>query len=167
MRATTLAASMTLPLLATLLLAGCAAAPAPPAASAPSAAVAALTRQVADTERAFAASLARRDFAAFQRFIADDAVFYSSPAPLRGKPAVTAYWQRYFDGAEAPFAWAPEEVDVLADGTLAATSGPVRDAAGRTIARFYSVWRLEAPGRWRIVFDKGDVPCQCVGRRQP
>jgi hypothetical protein len=31
----------------------------------------------------------------------------------------------------------------------------VRDADGKPIARFNSVWRQEAPGVWRVVFDKG------------
>jgi ketosteroid isomerase-like protein len=29
------------------------------------------------------------------------------------------------------------------------------NAEGQPIARFNSVWRQEAPGVWRIVFDKG------------
>jgi len=44
---------------------------------------------------------------------------------------------------------------------LALSSGPVRDPQGKLIARFNSVWRLEAPGRWRIVFDKGADVCAC------
>jgi len=34
----------------------------------------------------------------------------------------------------------------------------VLDAAGKPIARFNSIWRQEAPGVWRIVFDKGQPP---------
>ena len=41
------------------------------------------------------------------------------------------------------------------DGTLALSTGPVRNPAGQPIARFNSIWRQEAPGVWRIVFDKG------------
>jgi ketosteroid isomerase-like protein len=162
MRATPLSA---LTICAALLLAGCAGGPAPSTTQAVD--IAALTRQVADTETAFAATMAARDFAGFQQFIADDAVFYSSPEPLRGRAAVARYWKRFFEDEKAPFSWAPEQVDVLRDGQLASTSGPVRDGAGRPIARFYSIWRQEAPGRWRIVFDKGEVPCQCVGERRP
>lgn len=44
---------------------------------------------------------------------------------------------------------------MLGDGTLAHSSGPVRDASGKPIARFNSVWRQEAPGVWRVVLDKG------------
>ena len=30
------------------------------------------------------------------------------------------------------------------------------------VATFTSVWRLEAPGTWRIVFDKGNDVCDCA-----
>ena len=44
---------------------------------------------------------------------------------------------------------------MLADGSLAHSTGPVRDADGKLTQRFNSVWRQESPGVWRIVFDKG------------
>jgi hypothetical protein len=62
---------------------------------------------------------------------------------------------------EAPFSWEPDQVEVLDSGTLAHSSGPVYDPKGKIIARFNSVWRLEAPGKWRIVFDKGTDVCDC------
>ena len=65
--------------------------------------------------------------------------------------------KRFFDAKEAPFSWAPDHVVVLADGTLAHSTGPVRDPSGLAVARFNSVWRLEAPGVWRVVFDKGET----------
>ena len=43
-------------------------------------------------------------------------------------------------------------------GTLALSTGPVRDPAGSVVATFTSIWRREA-GRWRIVFDKGNEAC--------
>lgn len=116
----------------------------------------ALTRQVADTERAFARSMAERDHAAFTAHLSEPAVFFSGPQVLNGKAAVAAAWKRFFEAKEAPFSWAPDQVVVLGDGTLAHSSGPVRDPSGKPIARFNSVWRLEAPGVWRIVFDKGE-----------
>jgi len=115
----------------------------------------ALQREVADTERAFARSMAERDHAAFTRHLSEQAVFFGGARVLRGKAAVAAGWQRFFEAKEAPFSWAPDLVEVTADGQLAHSSGPVRDPQGQPIARFNSVWRLEAPGRWRIVFDKG------------
>ena len=43
---------------------------------------------------------------------------------------------------------------MLPDGTLALSTGPVLDPAGKPIGRFNSIWRLEAPGVSRVVFDK-------------
>ena len=60
---------------------------------------------------------------------------------------------------DAPFSWEPEQVQVLDSGTLALSSGPVRNPEGKTVATFTSIWRLEAPGVWRIVFDKGNRVC--------
>lgn len=62
---------------------------------------------------------------------------------------------------QAPFSWDPETVVVLASGTLALSSGPVRNPAGERVGAFNSVWRRQADGRWRIVFDKGCPPCDC------
>ena len=64
----------------------------------------------------------------------------------------------YFATPEAPFSWEPDQVEVLESGTLALSTGPVRDPAGVVIARFNSIWRLEAANRWRVVFDKGSPP---------
>jgi ketosteroid isomerase-like protein len=114
-------------------------------------------REVRDTELSFARSMAERDFAAFASHVSEHAVFWSGSKVLRGKAAVLASWQRFFDGAQAPFSWEPDEVVVLGDGNLAQSSGPVRDAAGKLIARFRSVWRREAGGRWLIVLDRGEA----------
>ena len=114
----------------------------------------ALERQVADTERAFARSMAERDHAAFTKHLSEQAVFFGRKV-LNGKGEVAAAWQPFFVEKEAPFSWEPDLVVVTADGLLAHSTGPVRDPAGKPIARFNSVWRLEAPNTWLIVFDKG------------
>lgn len=114
----------------------------------------ALRRQVEATERAFARSMAERDHAAFTALLSEQAVFWA-PQVTRGKAAVAAAWKPFFDGPKAPFSWEPDEVQVLADGTLAHSSGPVFNPEGRRVARFNSIWRQESPGVWRIVFDKG------------
>ena len=117
-----------------------------------------LRQQVFDSERAFAATMAARDFDAFGRFLAHEAVFMSNAESLRGADAVRKAWRRYYDGAQAPFSWRPEQVEVVSSGTLAFSSGPIIDRYGKRIGSFNSVWRLEAPGRWRVVFDRG---CAC------
>ena len=120
-----------------------------------------LANQVRERERAFAKTMADRDHAAFVSFLADDTVFVSDPAALRGKPAVAAGWKRFYDGAQAPFSWDPERVEVLDSGALAFSSGPVRDPQGKRVGTFNSVWRREPGGAWKIVFDKGCPACDC------
>jgi ketosteroid isomerase-like protein len=118
-----------------------------------------LRREVAETERAFAKTMADRDAARFATFIADEAVFFAGENALRGKAAIVRAWARFYEKPEAPFSWEPDQVQVLESGTLALSTGPVRDAQGRLIARFNSIWRRERPGTWRIVFDKGGAAC--------
>jgi ketosteroid isomerase-like protein len=120
-----------------------------------------LKKQVADTERAFAATMKARDHVAFTSFLSDEAVFFTGAAPLHGKEAVAKGWKRFYEKPAAPFSWEPDEVEVLASGTLAISSGPVYDPGGKLISRFSSIWRQEARGQWRIVFDRGSEVCEC------
>lgn len=117
-----------------------------------------LREQVVSAERAFARSMANRSLAEFSAHVADEAIFFTGPVPLRGKSEVVAGWARYFESAAAPFSWEPDQVEVLQSGTLALSTGLVRDPAGKVIGRFNSVWRQEAPGVWRVIFDKGSPP---------
>jgi ketosteroid isomerase-like protein len=136
------------------LFAGCALTP-------PQSNTADLQRQVADTERAFAKTMADRDHAAFVTFLSAEAIFFAGPTPLHGRQQVADAWKRFYEKPNAPFSWAPETVEVLDSGTLALSSGPVWDPKGKQFATFTSIWRLEAPGVWRIVFDKGNDVCDC------
>lgn len=111
--------------------------------------------QVFATERGFAATMAHRDLAAFGGFIDDEAVFLGGAEPLRGKGRIVESWARYFNGEEAPFSWEPDQVEVLASGMLAFSSGLVRGPDGQPVARFNSIWRQQSSGAWKIVFDKG------------
>ena len=121
-----------------------------------------LKQQVADVERAFAATMKTRDLKAFGEFLSDETVFFSGPVPLHGKNAVMGFWKKFYDKPQAPFSWEPKEVEVLKSGTLAISSGPVYDPSGKHFANFSSIWRLEAPGKWRIIFDKGWEQCECA-----
>ena len=148
------------PLLAVLVMSGVV-----PGASAQTPDLDALRRQVEAAERAFAKSMADRDLAAFERHLSEGTIFYGRSV-LRGKAAVVAAWKGFYDGPTPPFSWEPDQVDVTPDGTLAMSTGPVRDPAGKRVSRFNTVWRQEAPGVWRVLFDKGQ-PLTESDRQQP
>jgi ketosteroid isomerase-like protein len=114
--------------------------------------------EVFAAERAFARSMADRDFTAFGRHIAEDTVFFSGSTPLRGRTAVLAAWQAFFAEPAAPFSWEPDQVEVLASGDLALSTGLVKNAEGVVTARFNSIWQRQRDGRWLVVFDKGGTP---------
>ena len=114
-----------------------------------------LQQQVMETERAFAKTMSDRDHQAFVSFLSDEAVFFAGAQVLRGRQQVADAWKPFYESADAPFSWEPVTVEVLPSGTLALSSGPVHDAEGKLIAEYTSIWRLEAPGTWRIIFDKG------------
>ena len=121
----------------------------------------ALKQQVTDTEIAFAKTMADRDHAAFSKFIADDAIFFAGKRPIRGGSEVIKAWKGFYDEAAAPFSWAPEIVEVLPSENLALSSGPVKDPDGKIVATFTSIWRRDAAGAWKVIFDKGNNTCNC------
>jgi ketosteroid isomerase-like protein len=123
-----------------------------------------LTEQVRRTEIAFAKTMADRDHAAFRSFLANDVIFVSANRVLRGSKEVADGWKRFYEDKQAPFSWEPDQVQVLDSGTLALSSGPVRDPSGKRIGTFNSVWRREPGGAWRIVIDHGCPPCDCAAR---
>jgi ketosteroid isomerase-like protein len=120
-------------------------------------------QRVADAERAFAASMAKRDLAGFTALVSQEAIFMGAgdaPRVLRGRQAILEGWKQYFDGPDAPFSWEPDIIEVIDSGSLALSSGPVHDPKGEVIGRFNSIWRMEPDGRWRIVFDRGAPVCK-------
>lgn len=122
-----------------------------------------LQKQVREAETAFAKTMADRDVAAFEKFLANDAVFFGNSV-LRGREAVVTAWKRFYQGPEAPFSWAPERVEVIESGNLAISSGPVRDPKGKQVSTFTSVWRREPDGAWKVLYDKGCRACACAGQ---
>jgi ketosteroid isomerase-like protein len=129
-----------------------------PATAAASAQIAAADEQVTTTERAFAKTMADRDFKAFLTFLSPEAIFFSGTTVERGPAEIATVWSPFFNGSRAPFSWRPDHVEVTSDGKLALSTGPVLQE-GRVVGRFSSVWRLESPNTWRIVFDKGEAVC--------
>src|SRR5258706_6403948 len=88
-------------------LAACAAMPPSPTSHAE------LVRQVTETERAFAKTMADRDHVAFAAFLSEETVFFTGPTPLVGRQQVADAWKRFYTMPQAPFSWEPSEVVVL------------------------------------------------------
>jgi uncharacterized protein (TIGR02246 family) len=121
-----------------------------------------LATQVRAAETAFARTMADRDLATFTAMLAEETIFFGGKGAVhRGRAAVAEDWKRFYVEKEAPFSWQPQEVEVLDSGTLGISSGPVFAPDGTRIGTYNSIWRLEADGRWRIIFDKGCPPCDC------
>lgn len=114
--------------------------------------------QVRATEIAFAKAMADRDFGAFVSHLSSDAIFFDRRSVHRRAAEVSTAWKPLFRSPMAPFSWLPDHVEVLASGDLALSTGPVF-VDGKVVGRFNSIWRLEAPNTWRIVFDKGEEVC--------
>ena len=105
--------------------------------------------------------MADRDHAAFTTFLAEETIFFAGPKPLHGKDEVAAAWKRFYEprrrrsrGSRTRSRCSPRDArDQL---------GARRDPSGKRFATFTSIWRQEAPGVWRIVFDKGNDVCDCA-----
>jgi ketosteroid isomerase-like protein len=117
-----------------------------------------------DTEYAFARSVANRDLERFRGFLDSQAVF-ASGKPLRGPAAIVQAWSPYFEPDGPPLIWCPSRVVIIDDGTMGMTTGPyeteVRDREGNRVrarGAFFSVWRRQQDGSWKILLDSGTPP---------
>jgi len=125
-----------------------------------------LADEVRATEIAFAKTLADRDVRTFRQMIAPDAIWLAD-VPLRGPDAVLTRWQKYFDEPTAPFSWTPELVEVQQGGKLALSTGPVFSPDGKRVGTYTSIWRREASGHWKNIFDRGCPACDCAAQKPP
>lgn len=129
-------------------------------------ALADLEADVRCREIGFSKSVETLDIALFTSFIDADARFVGGGV-MRGPEAISAAWSVFFDAGGPSIVWRPKYVEVLEDGKLALTRGPyrmvTRDEDGNETEQwgtFNSVWRLNADGEWRVVFDAGGVSPQ-------
>jgi uncharacterized protein (TIGR02246 family) len=110
-------------------------------------------------ETAFAQAFADRDLERFLSFVAADGVFLGPGGVSRGPQEVRAAWGPMFEPAEPPFSWRPERVEVLSDGSLGLSTGPILDPHGKHVGNYISTWRRRADRSWEVVFDGGPPPC--------
>jgi len=81
---------------------------------------------------------------------------------MRGTAAIAEAWSVFFAEGGPSIKWRPQFVEALEDGKLALTRGPYRmittddeGVATEHWGTFNSVWRLQADGSWKVVFDAG------------
>ena len=123
--------------------------------------------EVRQAEIAFARAFVDRDHARFFSLVADDATFLSLGRTLRGKPEVVEVWSNFFKDPVAPFDWRPERVVVSADGKLGFSIGPIVDAGGLPAGSYFSTWRREPGGSWKVVFDGPGMPPPYMPEQAP
>ena len=90
-----------------------------------------LKQQVADAERGFAKTMADRDYNAFAKFIAEDAIFFAGKRSIHGADEVKKAWKPFYTEATAPLSlqfgdWMP-----MASGELFLIKAPMRATAQR------------------------------------
>lgn len=137
-----------------------------PAGSVPSAAA----LEIAGQERAFARMCVEKGMrAAFSEFFASDAVDFE-PQPARAADSLAKN-----PDATAPFTldWEPFVADASAGGDLGWDTGPYV-MADRSESKkpprygwFFSVWRREPDGRWKVALDVGTKTPGSTGPLRP
>jgi ketosteroid isomerase-like protein len=127
--------------------------------------LAAIVVDVKAAETAFAKTMADRRLDHFADFVAEDAVFVGAAMNI-GRANVVEKWSGFFKSPQAPFSWAPDAVAVAADGRTAVSTGLAREAAGKVVSRFTSIWRKDPDGRWRVIVDQGVDACECPSEKK-
>lgn len=104
-----------------------------------------------DAERAFVADAQKLgQWTAFRKYAADDAVMFvpqqiNAQTFLKGKadPPVAIFW------------W-PGKSFVSCDGSYAVNTGPWVRQWGKAVGYFTTVWKRQADGSWKWIYDGGD-----------
>ena len=117
-------------------------------------------------EQSFAQSVADHDAVAFAEHVSENAAFgASTPAPTRGRAAIAKDWSGVVEGKQMALRWYPTRVTIAGAPDVAWSSGPALfeslDPKAKhryMMSRFHSVWRKEADGTWRVLFDDGTQP---------
>ena len=121
-------------------------------------------QEVRCREIGFSRSVETQDHERFASFIDQDARFIGGKVD-RGRETIAEAWKVFFTGELPSIKWRPQFIEVLESEDLALSRGPYRivsrDEQGETVegwGTYNSVWRLNADGEWRIVFDAGSAP---------
>jgi len=122
-----------------------------------------------DTERAFVRLAAEKGFRdSFYAYFADDGIAFN-PHPFRVRTALAGQ-----PSSPGPMGatWAPVYGDISAAGDLGWDTGPLlfegRNGAPPRHGMFFSVWKRQADGSFKVVLDVGgDTPAAVVPMSEP
>jgi len=117
-------------------------------------------KEIFEAEKAFAKLAKEKGLkVAFTTFASGEAVLHRENKIIKGKKAIEEYFEKQ-TLKKVQLEWTPDFIDVAASGDLAYTYGPYKfegtDEAGEKIKStgiFHTVWKKEANGEWRYVWD--------------
>ncbi|UCF67043.1 MAG: nuclear transport factor 2 family protein [Acidobacteriota bacterium] len=119
------------------------------------------TAEIREADLALARAVAEGDVDGFGELIAEDAVFHGS-RELRSREGVVAGWRPLIESPDISLTWTPDDAGASSAGDFGYTSGRyelrARDASGAEQlehGRYVSLWRRDADGQWRAIFDIG------------
>jgi ketosteroid isomerase-like protein len=121
------------------------------------AAAAVIMKADAELEQAVVA----RDAQRFLSFIAEITTFNGgAPNEIHGRDAVMKMWAPFFEPNGPTLTWEPTKAEVLGGGDIGYSIGnsvyrgigPNKEPV-ESRAQYISVWRKQADGSWKIVFD--------------
>jgi ketosteroid isomerase-like protein len=122
---------------------------------------------VVAADRAFNQAMVDRDLPRFLSLVAEDATFGGGgPNELRGREAIGKVWAAFFQPGGVVLTWKPTRGETFPAGNLGYTVGawerrtPGAGPPVTTHGSYLTVWRKDADGKWRAIYDTGseDTP---------
>ncbi|MFC2028933.1 YybH family protein [Chloroflexota bacterium] len=117
-------------------------------------------QEIVETEKAFARHAKEKGLKeAFLIFASDDAVLSRGEQLIKGREAIADHFDRS-TMTDVNLEWEPDFVDAAESGDLGYTYGKFKfegtDQDGKVIRSkgvFHTVWKKNADGEWRYVWD--------------
>jgi ketosteroid isomerase-like protein len=121
--------------------------------------------EIVKADAAFAQSVADKNREKFLSFIAEVTTFSGgTPNELHGRDAVMKGWADFFAPDGPTLTWAPVKGEVIGAGDVGYTTGRSvfrqKGTDGKVTERrgqYVTVWRKQADGSWKAVFDTGST----------
>lgn len=119
--------------------------------------------ELLEADRAFARDTAARGLEGWMSWFHEDALHNGQGGLLRGKPRLREYYAGFIGTPGFQLVWEPLHAEASPDGRMGFTVGmgtAIRrkpdGSEERRPARYLTVWRKGADGRWKVVTDLGN-----------